>query len=76
MHKFVGGVQTPGVLIAKKSLFRNRVPNGGGGGAVFFVSETDHRWLQVTNINYLSVLYIFLLLGARDERGGWDSGYC
>ena len=31
-HKFVGGVQTPGVLIAKKSLFRNPVPENGGGG--------------------------------------------
>ena len=46
MHKFVGGVQTPGVLIAKKSLFQNRVPNGGGGGAVFYVTDADHRYLQ------------------------------
>ena len=46
MHKFVGGVQTPGVLIAKKCLFQNRVPNGGGGGAMFYVTETDHRYLQ------------------------------
>ena len=47
MHKFVGGVQTPGVLIAKKVLFQNRVPNGGGGGTVFYVTDTDHRYLQV-----------------------------
>jgi len=46
MHKFVGGVQTPGVLIAKKALFQNRVPNGGGGGTVFYVTDTDHRYLQ------------------------------
>jgi len=45
-HKFVGGIQTPGILIAKKSLFQNRVPNGGGGGSVFYVTETDHRYLQ------------------------------
>ena len=37
-HKFVGGVQTPGILIAKKSLFSNPVPSGCGGGSVFFVS--------------------------------------
>ena len=31
-HKFLGGVQTPGVLIAKKRLFLNPKPHGGGGG--------------------------------------------
>jgi selenocysteine lyase/cysteine desulfurase/tRNA(Ile)-lysidine synthase TilS/MesJ len=45
-HKFVGGVQTPGILIAKKTLFQNRVPNGHGGGSVFYVTDTDHRFLQ------------------------------
>eukprot|EP00090_Calanus_glacialis_P001177 TRINITY_DN10816_c0_g1_i1.p1 TRINITY_DN10816_c0_g1~~TRINITY_DN10816_c0_g1_i1.p1 ORF type:complete len:1070 (-),score=297.95 TRINITY_DN10816_c0_g1_i1:54-3263(-) len=45
-HKFVGGVQTPGILIAKKTLFQNRVPNGHGGGAVFYVTDSDHRYLQ------------------------------
>ncbi|XP_045204421.2 uncharacterized protein LOC123557183 [Mercenaria mercenaria] len=45
-HKFVGGVQTPGVLIAKKKLFRNSVPDGCGGGSVFFVRRDQHRYLQ------------------------------
>ncbi|XP_071949812.1 uncharacterized protein [Antedon mediterranea] len=46
-HKFVGGVETPGVLIAKKKLFRNPVPtDGGGGGSVFFVTRESHRYLQ------------------------------
>ena len=45
-HKFVGGVQTPGILIAKKTLFQNRVPNGHGGGSVFYVTDSDHRFLQ------------------------------
>ncbi|XP_006814971.1 uncharacterized protein LOC100377968 [Saccoglossus kowalevskii] len=45
-HKFVGGVQTPGILIAKKNLFKNSVPSGGGGGAVFFVTRETHRYLQ------------------------------
>ena len=31
-HKFVGGPGTPGVLVAKKNLFRNRVPAVPGGG--------------------------------------------
>ena len=38
MHKFVGGVDSPGVLVAKKSLFRNSTPHQCGGGTVFFVS--------------------------------------
>lgn len=37
-HKFVGGVDTPGILVAKKHLFRNTAPSDGGGGSVFFVS--------------------------------------
>ncbi|XP_063888776.1 uncharacterized protein LOC135115748 isoform X2 [Scylla paramamosain] len=46
MHKFVGGVQTPGVLVAKESLFRRRDPEVCGGGSVFFVSRDSHRYLQ------------------------------
>ena len=42
MHKFVGGVQTPGVLIVKKSLMKNPVPNGPGGGTVLFVDRKSH----------------------------------
>lgn len=38
-HKFVGGVQTPGILVAKKVLFENKIPSGCGGGSVFFVSN-------------------------------------
>jgi len=37
-----------GVLVAKKQLFKNKVPNGSGGGAVFFVSRKDHRYLKVS----------------------------
>lgn len=36
-----------GVLVAKKKLFKNKVPNGSGGGAVFFVSRKEHRYLKV-----------------------------
>lgn len=45
-HKFVGGVQSPSILVAKKSLFANPVPRGCGGGSVFFVSKDDHRYLK------------------------------
>ena len=34
------------MLIAKRSLFKNSKPTGGGGGSVFFVSRNDHRYLQ------------------------------
>ena len=34
-HKFIGGVGTPGVLVAKKRLFENALPpHTTGGGAV------------------------------------------
>jgi selenocysteine lyase/cysteine desulfurase len=35
-----------GILVAKKKLFKNPVPTGCGGGTVFFVSRTSHRYLQ------------------------------
>jgi selenocysteine lyase/cysteine desulfurase len=41
-HKFVGGPQTPGVLVVRRQLVRNRVPTVPGGGTVTFVNETDH----------------------------------
>ncbi|KAJ9599553.1 hypothetical protein L9F63_009951, partial [Diploptera punctata] len=50
VHKFIGGVQTPGVLIAKKSLFKNTTPHGCGGGTVFFVTRDGHRYLQDTEL--------------------------
>jgi selenocysteine lyase/cysteine desulfurase/CRP-like cAMP-binding protein len=43
-HKFVGGPGTPGVLVAKRSLFRNRVPSVPGGGTILFVSPTGHSY--------------------------------
>ncbi|XP_074654925.1 uncharacterized protein LOC141908683 [Tubulanus polymorphus] len=45
-HKFVGGVATPGVLVAKKRLFRHAVPSCAGGGSVFYVRADAHRYLQ------------------------------
>ncbi|XP_048585215.1 uncharacterized protein LOC5521527 isoform X3 [Nematostella vectensis] len=45
-HKFAGGPGTPGVLIAKKSLFTNPIPGGCGGGTVLFVTRDTHLYLQ------------------------------
>ncbi len=44
-HKFVGGPGTPGVLVVKRALVRNRVPTVPGGGTVSYVSATDHSYL-------------------------------
>ena len=63
-HKFVGGVQTPGVLVAKKRLFngeRERPPNGAGGGAVFFVGREGHRYLQVSEPKGEGKVFLTLL---------------
>ena len=43
-HKFVGGPGTPGVLIAKRVLFRNRVPTVPGGGTILFVAPTRQSY--------------------------------
>jgi selenocysteine lyase/cysteine desulfurase len=44
-HKLIGGPGTPGVLVARKELFRNRVPGVPGGGTVAFVQPDGHRYL-------------------------------
>jgi len=43
-HKFIGGPGTPGVLMAKRHLFRNSVPVVPGGGTVRFVSPSEHHY--------------------------------
>ena len=45
-HKFIGGPGTPGVLIAKRSLFKNRVPTMPGGGTVHYVNSSEHKYLE------------------------------
>jgi len=45
-HKFIGGPGTPGVLVAKRKLFRNRVPAVPGGGTVAYVNPVEHRYLD------------------------------
>ncbi|MCP3975646.1 MAG: aminotransferase class V-fold PLP-dependent enzyme [bacterium] len=43
-HKLIGGPGTPGVLIARKELFKNSVPSVPGGGTVAFVNPSEHRY--------------------------------
>lgn len=45
-HKFVGGPQTPGVLVANRALFTNPVPAAPGGGTVLFVTPDSHEYLD------------------------------
>ncbi len=45
-HKFIGGPSTPGLLIARRQLFTNRVPDVPGGGTVAYVNADHHRYLD------------------------------
>lgn len=45
-HKFIGGPGTPGVLAARRELFKNRVPGMPGGGTVAFVNSDVHEYLS------------------------------
>jgi selenocysteine lyase/cysteine desulfurase len=44
-HKFIGGPSTPGVLVVRRELLRNRVPDEPGGGTVAYVNPSEHRYL-------------------------------
>jgi selenocysteine lyase/cysteine desulfurase len=43
-HKFIGGPQTPGVLVVKRALLKNTVPACPGGGTVRYVNEGTHLY--------------------------------
>jgi len=45
-HKLIGGPGTPGVLVARRDLFRNRVPTVPGGGTVAYVNPSEHVYLD------------------------------
>jgi selenocysteine lyase/cysteine desulfurase len=45
-HKFIGGPGTPGVLIVRRELLQNTVPDVVGGGTVAYVNPDDHRYLS------------------------------
>ncbi len=45
-HKFIGGPSTPGVLVVRRELLTNRVPDVPGGGTVAYVNSSEHRYLD------------------------------
>ena len=45
-HKLIGGPSTPGVLVVRRALLTNRVPDVPGGGTVSYVNPLDHRYLD------------------------------
>ena len=45
-HKFVGGPGTPGVLVVRRALLTNTVPDVVGGGTVSYVNPQDHAYLD------------------------------
>ena len=47
-HKFIGGPGSSGVLIAKKGLLYDRVPERIGGGPIFFVNANEHEFVANT----------------------------
>lgn len=49
VHKFLGGPRAPGLLIATRRLFSNRVPAEPGGGTVLYTSPTEHVYVQDTS---------------------------
>lgn len=44
VHKYLGGPQSPGLLVANRALFRSRVPVEPGGGTVVYTSPWDWRY--------------------------------
>ncbi|KAI3383902.1 hypothetical protein SNEBB_000820 [Seison nebaliae] len=44
-HKFLGGPDTPGILVVRKSLCENKVPVVPGGGTVEFVSSEEASYI-------------------------------
>ncbi|HHQ47455.1 MAG TPA: aminotransferase class V-fold PLP-dependent enzyme, partial [Acidobacteria bacterium] len=45
-HKFIGGPGTPGVLVVKRHLLKNRVPSVPGGGTVSYVGPLGHTYID------------------------------
>jgi selenocysteine lyase/cysteine desulfurase len=57
-HKFIGGPEGSGLLVAHKDLFRTRVPERPGGGTVDYVSGCEH-----SSVDYVT------RLDEREEGG-------
>lgn len=48
LHKFIGGISTPGIIVIKKKLFSSNISQKPGGGTVLFVTPNKH--LYTSNI--------------------------
>jgi selenocysteine lyase/cysteine desulfurase len=46
IHKFLGGPQTPGLLVVNRRLIRTQSPVEPGGGTVLYTSPWNHRYLE------------------------------
>jgi selenocysteine lyase/cysteine desulfurase len=46
VHKFTGGPQTPGLLVANNELFRTEAPAEPGGGTVLYTSPWEYKYLD------------------------------
>lgn len=59
-HKMIGGVDTPGILLAKKRLFKNgethKTSSSPGGGTVFFVILSFNK--EVNNRFFLNSTFL------------------
>lgn len=49
VHKFLGGPRSPGLLVANRRLFSNRVPVEPGGGTVLYTAPDEHVYLSDTS---------------------------
>lgn len=49
VHKFLGGPRSPGLLVANRRLFSNRVPVEPGGGTVLYTAPDEHVYLNDTS---------------------------
>ena len=45
-HQLIGGPSTPGVLVVRRELLSNRMPDIPGGGTVAYVNPSEHRYLD------------------------------
>ena len=78
-HKFIGGPGTPGVLAARRDLFRNRVPGMPGGGTVAYVNPTEHVYL--TDVEHREEGGTQAIVDSSSEQGielraGLHTGEC
>lgn len=44
-HKFIGGPGTPGILVVKQAVLKNKIPAIVGGGTVMYVTPNGHKFI-------------------------------